>query len=163
MIEKEEMNFPFSSPCPIFWYTFSCKRMWFIMNLLVPILYKITTRRHHLHQHQCSICSTWVKFFLQKIGAKKPLHFREIKWGIYNTSSLKCNGFFVQKLHALANFAKNLFDMLCFFILKNTEIFTEYHLMLNNRIEILIIIHRGLPPLSLRIIDLFLQENKLYI
>ena len=25
---------------------------------------------------------------------KKPLHFREIQWGIYNTSSLKCNGFF---------------------------------------------------------------------
>ena len=25
---------------------------------------------------------------------KRPLHFREIQWGIYNISSLKCNGFF---------------------------------------------------------------------
>ena len=25
---------------------------------------------------------------------KKPLHFMEIQWRIYNTSSLKCNGFF---------------------------------------------------------------------
>ena len=29
---------------------------------------------------------------------KKPLHFREIQWGIYNTTSLKCNGFFIKVL-----------------------------------------------------------------
>ena len=28
---------------------------------------------------------------------KKPLQYREIEWGIYNTSILKCNGFFEQK------------------------------------------------------------------
>ena len=26
---------------------------------------------------------------------KKPLHFRESQWGIYNASSLRCNGFFI--------------------------------------------------------------------
>ena len=30
-----------------------------------------------------------------KIMIKKPLHFREIWWDIYNNSSLKCNGFFI--------------------------------------------------------------------
>ena len=29
----------------------------------------------------------------RKVLPKKPLQFREIQWGIYNTSSLQCNGF----------------------------------------------------------------------
>ena len=32
-----------------------------------------------------------------KILSKKLLHFREIQWGIYNTSSLKCNGTHLNK------------------------------------------------------------------
>ena len=31
-------------------------------------------------------------------NAKKPLHFKDTQWGIYNTSSLKYNGFFKHNL-----------------------------------------------------------------
>ena len=35
---------------------------------------------------------------------KKPLHFREIQWGIYNTSSLKCNGFLTESFAYILQF-----------------------------------------------------------
>ena len=35
------------------------------------------------------------------VAKKKPLHFREIQWGINHTSSLKCNGFFGPKSQIL--------------------------------------------------------------
>ena len=37
-------------------------------------------------------------FVIQYTWRKKPLHFREIQWGIYSTTSLKCNGFFITSL-----------------------------------------------------------------
>ena len=37
-------------------------------------------------------------FVIQYTYRKKPLYFREIQWGIYSTTSLKCNGFFITSL-----------------------------------------------------------------
>ena len=51
---------------------------------------------------------------------KKPLHFREIQWGIYNTSSLKCNGFF-KNYYIIDCFFSNVFNVFRIRRVKPTE------------------------------------------
>ena len=48
-----------------------------------------------LIEHEILVKFTFVIQYTQR---KKPLHFREIQWGIYSTTSLKCNGFFITSL-----------------------------------------------------------------
>ena len=48
-----------------------------------------------LIEHEILVKFTFVIQYTQR---KKPLYFREIQWGIYSTTSLKCNGFFITSL-----------------------------------------------------------------
>ena len=48
-----------------------------------------------LIEHEILVKFTFVIQYTQR---KKPLHFREIQWGNYSTTSLKCNGFFITSL-----------------------------------------------------------------
>ena len=48
-----------------------------------------------LIDHEILVKFAFVIVYIQR---KKPLHVREIQWGIYSTTSLKCNGFFITSL-----------------------------------------------------------------
>ena len=60
--------------------------------LSISIKYTIHSRNHYYMIENLILFT--MKFNGISFQTKKPLHFREIQLSIYNTSSLKCNGFF---------------------------------------------------------------------